>query len=351
MRKLSLQDKTNFLPDFCRVDALFIVVLSSELLAIILTLGAPLYSESLLFNLALNSLFIQWIALTSVGLLCILKRRLAKLSEKKAAAISFCIILLVTFIITELAWWSLYVYPNKYTSVQGLHGLFHLRSLSISAIVGAVVLRYLYVQHQWRKNIEATAMSRYQALQSRIRPHFLFNCMNTIASLTRKSPELAEQSVEDLADLFRASLLEPTELYNIADEWKLCQHYLRIEQHRLGDRLDVIWNIDSLPKEARVPPLSIQPLLENAIYHGIERLPDGGTITISAEVSKDKFSIIISNPIPADDSKDTHDGNKHAQENIRQRLSALFGVESNMEIENKPSMYCVKITLPYTQNL
>lgn len=347
MPKLNKQDKTSFLPNFCSVDVLFVVVLSAELLAFVLSLSQPIYSRDILFDLAMNSLFIQWISLSCVGLLCILRRYFATLSERRAATISYLIILLVAFIISELAWWSLYVYPNTIIPTRDFHHLFLLRSMGISAIVGAVVLRYLYIQHQWRKNIEAAAMSRYQALQSRIRPHFLFNCMNTIASLTRKAPELAEQSVEDLADLFRASLLEPTELYKISEEWKLCQHYLRIEGHRLGDRLQIEWNIDSLPDDALLPPLSLQPLLENTIYHGIERLPEGGTIQITGELNNNSITINFTNPIPPANIEDTHKGNKQAQENIRQRLNTIFGKESDLIITSKDLLYNVTLTIPY----
>jgi two-component system, LytTR family, sensor histidine kinase AlgZ len=347
MPKLNRQEKSSFLPNFCSVDVLFIVVLSAELLAIVLSLALPIYSRDILFDLAMNSLFVQWISLSCVGLLCIFRKYIATLSEKRAATVSYLIILLVAFIISELAWWSLYIYPNTIIPTRDFHKLFLLRTMGISAIVGAIVLRYLYIQHQWRKNIEATAMSRYQALQSRIRPHFLFNCMNTIASLTRKAPELAEQSVEDLADLFRASLLEPTELYKISEEWKLCQHYLRIERHRLGDRLRIEWNIDSLPEDALLPPLSLQPLLENTIYHGIERLPEGGTILITGEFNGDTLHIDFTNPLPPANIEDTHKGNKHAQENIRQRLNTIFGEDSKLLINSTDNQYNVKLTLPY----
>lgn len=347
MAKLNKHDNISFLPNFCSAEVIFAVVLSAELLAIVLSLALPIYSRDILFDLAMNSLFVQWVSLSCVGLLCVLRRYFANLSEKKAATISYLTILLVSFIISELGWWSLYVYPNNIIPTRDLHLLFLLRSMGIAAIVGAVVLRYLYVQHQWRKNIEATATSRYQALQSRIRPHFLFNCMNTIASLTRKSPELAEQSVEDLADLFRASLLEPTELYKISEEWKLCQHYLRIETHRLGSRLIVTWDIDALPEDALLPPLSLQPLLENAIYHGIERLAEGGTIKIEGGLVNNELRIKFTNPVPTAEIEDNHKGNKHAQENIRQRLNALFGDKSTLIINTINNQYSVELSLPY----
>ena len=343
-------NKSGFLPDFCSVQVLFIVVLSAELLAIILSLAQPLYAREMLFDLAMNSLFIQWIALSCVGLLCIFKRKLNQLPVQQAAFISYLLILLVSLLITELAWWSLYIYPARTDLIPGQHSLFVLRSMGIAAIIGAIVLRYLYIQHQWRTNIEAVASSRLQALQSRIRPHFLFNCMNTIASLTRKAPDLAEQSIEDLADLFRASLLEPTTLYRIEDEWKLCQHYLRIEGHRLGSRLKIKWDIESLPKDALIPPLSLQPLLENTIYHGIERLAEGGTIKIQGKFNDQKLTICFNNPVPDGDIEDTHKGNKHAQENIRQRLISVYGDESNLTIENTDHTYRVKLTLPYKRN-
>jgi len=347
MPKLNKADKSSFLPNFCSVDVLFIVVLSAELLAIILSLALPIYSRDILFDLAMNSLFVQWISLSCVGLLCILRNYFATLSERKAAALSYIIILIVAFIISELAWWSLYISPNNIVPTRDLHLLFLLRSMGISAIVGAIVLRYLYVQHQWRKNIETAAMSRYQALQSRIRPHFLFNCMNTIASLTRKTPKLAEQSIEDLADLFRASLLEPTELYKISEEWKICEHYLRIEAHRLGERLKIEWNIDSLPEDALIPPLSLQPLVENAIYHGIERLAEGGTIQITGSVIDKILRLNFINPLPTANIEDTHKGNKHAQENISQRLNAIFGKESDLNVTTTDNHYSVTLTLPY----
>lgn len=349
MPKFSKTDKSTFLPNFCSVDVLFIVILSAELLAIVLSLALPIYSRDILFDLAMNSLFVQWISLSCVGLLCILRSYFATVSDKWAATLSYCIVLAVAFIISELAWWSLFVYPGEIIPTRDLHILFLVRSMGISAIVGAIVLRYLYIQHQWRKNIENAATAQYQALQSRIRPHFLFNCMNTIASLTRKTPELAEESIEDLADLFRASLLEPTELYKISEEWRLCEHYLRIEGHRLGERLNVAWNITSLPDDALLPPLSLQPLIENAIYHGIERLPEGGTIEINGKLIEKTLQLSFINPLPPTNIKDTHKGNKHAQENISQRLNAIYGKQSKLTFTNTDKQYIVELILPYNR--
>ena len=158
---------------------------------------------------------------------------------------------------------------------------------------------------------------------------------------------MAEEAIEDLADLFRASLSEPTELYKIAEEWRLCQHYLRIESHRLGDRLQLEWDIESLPKDALVPPLSLQPLIENAIYHGIERLTEGGTIKIHGALNGRQLSIKFTNPIPSHDIEDTHKGNRLAQDNIRQRFNAVFNEKSHLLISNKNNIYSVELQFPY----
>ena len=134
----------------------------------------------------------------------------------------------------------------------------------------ALALRYFYVTHEWRRNVELQAQARVHALQARIRPHFLFNSMNTIAALTRSNPARAEEAVQDLADLFRANLSEKRNQIPLADEIDIARTYQRIEQLRLGDRLQVEWEVDALPRDALVPGLTLQPLLENAIYHGIE---------------------------------------------------------------------------------
>ena len=341
------QDDNCFLPNLCRAEALFIVILSAELLAIILSLALPLHARDILLDLALNSLFIQWIALSSAGALCLARPHFSRLSARRAAILSFLMILAVALIISELGWRFLYVEAERLAPGQILHGLFLLRALGITAIVAAIVLRYLYIQHQWRKNVEAVARLRYLALQARIRPHFLFNCLNTIAGLTRKSPALAEQSIEDLADLFRASLLEPTEMIEIAEEWAICKTYLRIEQQRLGARLGVRWDIAGLPEDALIPPLTLQPLLENMIYHGIERIPGGGEISVSGGLQNAMLHIEFVNPLAAADPEATRRGNQLAQKNIQERLKAGFGKQGRLDIEQDEHTYRVRLSFDY----
>jgi len=335
------REHISFLPDFCGTRIVFVVVLLAELLAIILTLTRFPDSSNSLADLAMYSLFIQWIALTSVATLCVCRPYLNHLQDYWVASLSYGITLLVSVVITELAWWLVYRGIND-TS----HGVYFVRCMGISAIVCALVLRYFYVRHQWRLYIKAEAEARFQALQSRIRPHFLFNCMNTIASLTRSRPSLAEQAIEDLSDLLRAGLQDNQPGTTIEDEISLCKRYLRIEKHRLGERLNVHWDIDALPMRTSIPALLLQPLLENAIVHGIECLPEGGTINIHGVLEDQTLRLTIMNPMPAAPGKQTHEGHRLAQENIRQRLHALYDRPDLLLVRTGNGEYRVTITLP-----
>jgi two-component system sensor histidine kinase AlgZ len=344
---MNQQQARSFLPDFCSVRMLFVVVLLGELLAIVLTLTPSTQTQDRTADLALYSLFIQWIVLSCTAALCMSRNYLNRLSDFWAASLSYLLTLLIALLITELAWWVFHVRSVPASSTLTGHGAFLFQSMGISAIVSALSLRYFYIQHQWRKNIESEANARIQALQSRIRPHFFFNCMNTIASLTRKDPVLAEEATEDLADLFRVSLQEAKRMSTVAEEISLCKRYLRIESHRFGDRLETVWETGDLPENAQLPTLTLQPILENAIYHGIERLPEGGVIHIRGQVSPNQITITIDNPLPPSEAVDHHHGNQMAQDNIRQRLSAYYGDKAVLITESDNQRYITKVTVPY----
>jgi len=338
---------SSFLPDFCGGRIVFVVILVAELLAIVLTLAQPLNTPDRLFELAMYSMFIQWVALACVASLCISRRFLNSLSDYQAATFSYIITLLVTLLVSELSWRLVAYWPAREGYFHFTHAHYLIRSLSISAIVSALALRYFYVQHQWRRRVESEAEARFQALQSRIRPHFLFNCMNTIASLIRHQPTLAEESIEDLADLFRASLQDIHQASTIADEISLCKRYLRIEKLRLGDRLQLGWDIDVLQQDMPIPSLTLQPILENAIYHGIEPMPAGGLIHIMAE-KKDKYYLLsVENPLSASITASTHhEGNRLALENIRQRLATFFGPGAGLDVASSTDKYRVTLSIP-----
>jgi two-component system sensor histidine kinase AlgZ len=198
--------------------------------------------------------------------------------------------------------------------------------------------------------VHAEARSRIQALQARIRPHFLFNSMNTIAALTRSDPARAEEAVEDLADLFRATLRDSHSPLRLKEELELTRIYQRIEALRLGDRLKVTWDVAELPMRALVPGLTVQPLLENAIYHGIEPLPNGGTVTVAGRVVNGEIEIVVTNPVsPERPATSERPGNRLALDNIRQRLALAYGARGSIDVEQPPHEYRVTIRFPFAE--
>ena len=336
--------ETSFLPDFCSGRMALVVITLAELLALVLTLTVGSVSEDPYYDLALYSLFVQFIALSCAAALCFCRRFLKHLSNPVAATLSYLLMLLIAFIIIQLAWWMMHYYRLDFSEEENFFA-FTFRAMTITAITSALALRYFYVQHQWRKQIRLEARSRLEALQARIRPHFFFNCMNTIASLARKDARLTEEAVENLADLFRASLQTGLLSTTLEKEIALCRQYLSIEQHRLGERLSVDWQIDDLPMQAMIPPLSLQPLLENAIYHGIEPLADGGKIEVSGKVGNNQVSIQISNPVSTNPS-DRQSGNQLAQDNVRLRLQQLFNRDKVFSVEESAGHYRVTLEFP-----
>ena len=212
-------------------------------------------------------------------------------------------------------------------------------------LVGAGLLAYF--------NLRARALSpaiteaRLQALQARIRPHFLFNTLNAVLSLVRSDPRRAEHALENMADLFRALMGNASHLAPLEDEVALSRAYLELEQLRLGDRLQVSWHINKMPGDALIPPLVIQPLVENAVYHGIEPLAGGGEISLNIYRSADKVHILVRNPIGQDASH--HKGNRIALANIRERLLLHFDLDAQLKLEPLGAVYQVHIVIPYTR--
>jgi two-component system sensor histidine kinase AlgZ len=255
----------------------------------------------------------------------------------QSSAAVFALILTNTVVISELALWLGTAFAAVGITEPTEHWPFLLRNAGIALIVTALLLRYFFVTHQWQKHVRAEALSRIQALQARIRPHFLFNSMNTIAALTRSDPKRAEEAVEDLADLFRATLRDSHNPLRLKEELELTRIYQRIEALRLGSRLDVRWDVGSLPMRAFVPGLTVQPLLENAIYHGIEPLERGGTVTVSGRVVDGEVELVVSNPVAEDSAPgEQRAGNRIALDNIRQRLDLAYGGRGSMTVEQGP---------------
>jgi two-component system, LytTR family, sensor histidine kinase AlgZ len=332
-----------YLPDFCAAGTVFVVVLIAEMVAIVLTLASQ-GAGRFFVDLYESSFFLLWFALLACGLMCKLRERLEGAGKTRAFVFSFLILLLLCLLLAEIAW-QISRRFGELMVIESSHAEFVGRTFAIGAIVIALAMRYLYVSSEWRRSIVLEAQARVSALQALIRPHFLFNSMNTIASLTRTDPRQAEEAVEDLSDLLRANLGGARDRTSLKQEFELAAIYQRIEKLRLGDRLEVRWDVAALPMRAAIPSLTIQPLLENAIYHGIEQLPDGGRITVSGRRDGDHLEITVTNPVAAGAGR-RKGGNHMALANIRQRYELAYGNRADVEIRQEADTYSVRLRFP-----
>lgn len=337
------------LPDLCAPLAVFGVVLASQILALLLTLASQqtwLYFYS---HLSQTALLLLWMSLLSAGALCRLRTALVKLSVPGGSLATYGVVMLCVTGVGEAAFWLGYALGAGPDSgggwFPGNQLAFVTRNLAIATLVMAPLLRYVYISQQWQRNVRREATARLNALQARIRPHFLFNSMNTIAALTRSNPVAAEQAVEDLADLFRASLRDGRQLIPLKEEMEIARVYERMEQHRLGPRLQVDWQLETLPPTAEIPGLTIQPLLENAIYHGIEPSPTPGVISVLGECLGPIIRITVTNPMTPQ-GLSVRSGHGLALDNIRERLELAFGQAGTLTVAAPPGLFRVMITFP-----
>ncbi len=217
------------------------------------------------------------------------------------------------------------------------------RTLFSTLVISTVTLYYFNLLH--RAYSPAVAEARLQALQARIRPHFLFNSLNAVLSLIRSQPKQAETALEDMADLFRVLMADNRDLVPLAQEIALCRQYLALEKLRLDERLVVQWQIEDIPPDTLIPPLLLQPLLENAVYHGIEPLAKGGTITIQIYTKQNEVHLVLKNPCNAQSNH--QNGNKMALNNIKERLTLHFDLEASLKSKQANGEYEVHITLPH----
>lgn len=334
------------MPDLCRVRAVFMLLITSELLVLVLAIVQAEAGWIDWNYFGLLSLFVQWTTLTSAALICLLRQKLASLSVSRA---TLCI---VTIVLADVLAFSLFADSVLYTRADVAMWRGVAKKLLLALLITLMVLRYFYLQHQWQQHREAEMQAHLAALQARIQPHFLFNSMNTIASLIAINPEQAEDAVLDLSELFRASLRTRDQLIPLEQELDLCQRYLAIETLRLGDRLTLEWDIQPGLEQQAIPPLTLQPLVENAIYHGIQPRPSGGTVRIEAQSRGQFVYLLVQNPKP-DHNSQQHEGNRMALANIQSRLQVLFGEPAVLKNSHQNDIYTVTLRLPrqtvYTQ--
>lgn len=327
-----------FLPDLYRGEGLFGVIAITQSVAVLIALGSGGLLE---FNWALLgriSLLAMGIALFSALALTICEQFLLRSYPLRAALLSFIIIMIIaglSALIAELA--MVFSLPARILSWPRVH-----ETLVLAIIPAVILIRYLSIQqHLWvlqRAELEA----RTRAQQAQIRPHFLFNSMNMVASLIISDPVKAERSLEDLAELYRRILNEPQTLIPLREELSICRSYLALEKMRLGDRLEVEWQVGDYGAGVTIPCLTLQPVLENAVYHGIQLLRLGGKIEIKIGRKRDRISIKVQNPHRP--RMQHNKGNNLAMENIKSRLVAYFGSSALVKSEIVDGSYITYIS-------
>lgn len=327
-----------FLPNLCNGPALLRLVLLAESLALVLELARTGLQLDWV-ALAMTSLMVQWITLASAALICRLSGWLAARPLWAALCSCFGLILAMTLVLSLAGQWF---YRGYWWTGEPLQWHALGTDLVLAAIFAGIGLQYFFLLEQLRRQSQAELKARIQALQSRIRPHFLFNAMNSIASLIVVDAARAEKMVEDLAALFRASLSEAA-LVPVADELALARRYLDMEAARLGDRLQLRWQLGELPSHALIPGLLIQPLLENALYHGIGDRRAGGLLEIELGCANNRLQLMVRNPLGEGDRQP---GNGLALDNIRERLAVHFGPAARCQAGVEADHFVVRIEYP-----
>lgn len=212
-----------------------------------------------------------------------------------------------------------------------------------AALAAVLMLHWLRLRAQ--AQAPAIAEARLSALTARIRPHFFFNSLNAVLGILRADPRRAEVALEELAELFRALMRDNRDLVPLSEEIALARKYLDIERLRLGERLRVTWEVDACPPDALAPPLLLQPLLENAVCHGIEPLAEPGEIRMRIAGTRDRVIVEIDNPCPAGTGDERH-GNGMALDNLRERLMLFYDLEARLDAGTADGRYRVRIELP-----
>jgi len=334
-----------WLPQFCQAPTVYSAMLLAQVVVVIASFS-PGESTNLWWRaLATGTVLAQWITLSAIAMLCLVRPRLLRLPSGLALAAVTAVLAITAYSMAslgflldrELEWGLMSDLQQRDRFVLGI--------VAIVLLMAALGLRYGYVHVQWRSRIEAQARTEVEALTARIRPHFLFNSMNTIAGLVRVDADLAEQVIEDLSDLFRAALAAGEKAHPLERELELCKRYLAIEELRLGERLQVDWDVAAAPMNLLLPPLLLQPLVENAVYHGIAPLQEGGTVRISATRDATQLRLSIENPCPLSPLIRSG-GHGLAQDNVRQRLHYAYGGRASLEVQLRPGYYCATVCLP-----
>jgi two-component system sensor histidine kinase AlgZ len=328
------------LPDFCGLPALFALFVVGALTVTVIWLARDNQRDWSAYSVSM--LFVTWLVLVITVVLCKLRPLLQRLPGLTPYVGVWLLIVLIVTVASIVARWldsSLQMHL-----IGSSTPAFVRDNALIAALLGAAMLRYFYVLAQWQARLAAVTRAQVEALQARIRPHFLFNSMNTVAALIRVDPAAAERTVEDLSELFRAALGQhDTGDGTLGDELALIERYLAIEQLRLGARLHVRRELDDLPTEFPLPRLLLQTLVENAVRHGIQPLLEGGEVILRGRRDGNGIRIEIINPLP---SSPASPGNGHGLDSVRQRIAYRYGPGAKVHAGAQGDRFVVLLQLP-----
>ncbi|BFI94664.1 MAG: sensor histidine kinase [Rhodanobacter sp.] len=333
-------DEPSPLPDFCSLPVLFTLLVTGALAATVVWLAAGDHRD--VSGYSVGILFVSWLALVIVVVLCLLRPWLQRLPGHLPYLAAW---LLVMPIVGAASWVAHGLDESLHMGLVGEGAAAFVRdNVLIAGLLGAAILRYFYVAAQWRLRLAAVTRAQVEALQARIRPHFLFNSMNTVAALIPLDPVAAERTVEDLAELFRAALGQHEQGDGtLGEELALLDRYLAIEQLRLGDRLRVERALEALPRDFPLPRLLLQPLVENAVHHGIQPLREGGVVSLRGARESDAILIEIANPLP---DVPARGGNGHGLDSVRRRVAFRYGPRAVVRAGPQGERYVVSLRLP-----
>jgi two-component system sensor histidine kinase AlgZ len=338
-RSINQNITPKLLPDFRNMGTVLRIVVLANGIALLGAVSQAVSFADLENRLLHGSALLQPVLLTSLLLLYALNPVLRRVPHWQGTLAVAAVVAGITVTIDVLGS-ELFFAPDEF-------GMFrYARHALVGSAVSLMLLAYFRLRAQ--ALFPAKHEARLQALQARIRPHFLFNTINAVLSIVRADPRRAETALEDMADLFRVAMAEPRDLVSLDKEVELARQYLAIEELRLGERLKVRWDTQNMPADALIPPLILQPLLENAVYHGIEPLPQGGTIEVKLYRARDELHLEVRNPAQSQTARHSN-GNRMALSNIRERLALLFDVEAQYQVERDKDHYQVRILIPYVK--
>jgi len=336
-----------WLPDLCRLRRLGALLGLAELVVIVLVLAPDDARTWTPARFVSASGLALWLALAVALLLCKLRAPLSRLPQRLGALAAVALAALVAAVgagVVHALYATIGPEPLGVDVWRFAGG-----SAAVTTLIVALALRHFYVSDRWAAQTEANARAEVDALQARIRPHFLFNSMNLIAGLLRRDPVVAERAVLDLSDLFRAALGAGEGDSTLEAECELARQYLSIESLRLGERLQIEWERqEPLPWDLVLPRLVLQPLVENAVLHGISRLPEGGTVSIALWTAGQALHLRVRNPAPptGDAPAALRRGAGHAQRSIAHRLAWRFGPQARVTAGWADGYYACEVTLP-----